>query len=339
MEKDILKRQGRVLIPAIAYGDAAGLPVETWSVERISERFPQGVHELIPTNENPFFGSSENPGTWSDDTQLSIAVAKALIKAKRFDITALAESHLEAYDATDFIERERNGVMTNVKRGWGGSTTDAMEKLHAGVSPLASGTVGGQGNGVLMKMAPLRYWQYARQTPIVEIYAQLDQLTTMTHDSNLTRAVTKVHGDVLGYLLRTEQFEHKAFISVLHAALAVHSFMLKESGPLFELFSFLEKPVTKETILENTDGKGFHAPQTLAMAYGAFMAHEGEFTPSVYEAVNLGGDTDSIASIVATMSAFKTKGILRMPIDHQNIERIDMLKSVSRQLVKAAFEN
>ena len=338
MEKEILQRQGRVLLPAIAYGDAAGLPVETLSAEQIKAKHPLGIHELIPTKENPFFGSAEHPGTWSDDTQLSLAVAKALIKAKGFDMTAMAEAHLEAYDETDYIERERDGVLMKVKRGWGGSTTNAMDKLHAGVSPYASGTVGGEGNGVLMKMAPLSYLQSVRRTPVAEVYTQLDQLTTMTHDSNLSRIMSRVHGDVLGYLLRTEQFERKTFMSVLYASLALHGFMSRDINDLYDLFAYLEKPVTHDTILENTDGKGFHAPQTLAMAYGAFLVHDGVFTPSVYEAVNLGGDTDSIASIVATMSAFKTKGILRMPIDHQNLERIDMVKSVSRKLVATAFK-
>jgi ADP-ribosylglycohydrolase len=335
--QDILRRQGAVLIPAIAYGDAAGLPVETRTAKYIEDKYPGGIRELIPTKENPFYGSTDHPGMWSDDTQLSLAVAKALINAKGFNLDALVETHLEAYDET--VEIIRKGKL--VKRGWGGSTTDAMEKLHNGISPLHSGTVDGAGNGVLMKMAPLAYWQTVKKTDVRETITQYDQLTNMTHDSAIARVTTRVHGDILRYLLRAE-YDKKQFMNVLEASIVLHEFENREWGGLWpgylrEQFKYLYGPVDTDVILAETDGRGFHAPQTLAMAYGAFMAHDGEFTDSVFEAVNLGGDTDSIASIVAAMSAFKTKEVLQMPLDHQNIEQLDMIKSVSRKLATTAL--
>jgi|GEM_PF-765784 len=337
-KRHILHRQGAALIPAIAYGDAAGLPVETRSAAFIQEKYPDGIHELIPAKENLFFESADQPGTWSDDTQLTLAVAKALVKANGFHMETLVETHLEAYDTTPEVMHE--GKL--VKRGWGHSTTAAMEKLHAGVSPLESGTADGSGNGVLMKLAPLAYWQYVRHTDLREGITQYDQLTNMTHDSAVARLTTRVHGDMLGYLLR-EDYDKAQFMNILEGSLALHEFETREWGGvqpgfLREQLSYLYGPVNTETILAATDTKGFYAPQTLAMAYGAFMAHEGNFKPAVYEAVNLGGDTDSIASIVAAMSAFKTKEVLRMPIDHQNLEQLDHLKTVSRNLAATALQ-
>ncbi|MDB5179447.1 MAG: ADP-ribosylglycohydrolase [Candidatus Saccharibacteria bacterium] len=336
--RDILYQQGAALIPAIAYGDAAGLPVETRSAAYISEKYGV-INELIPTKENPFYGSVDHPGTWSDDTQLTLAVAKALIKAGDFSLEVLTETHLEAYDET--AEIMRKGKL--VKRGWGGSTTAAMEKLHDGIDPAETGTIDGAGNGVLMKMAPLAYWQAVRRPDMRVIFNQYDQLTNMTHNSAVARLTTRVHGDMLGYLLR-EEYDKKQFMNVLEGSLALHEFETRELGGiqpgfLRDQLKYLYGSVNKETILSETDGRGFYAPQTLAMAYGAFMAHDGNFTPAVYEAVNLGGDTDSLASIVASMSAFKTKEVLRMPIDHQNLERLDELKSVSRKLAEAALGN
>lgn len=339
-KRDVLRRQGTVLIPAIAYGDAAGLPVETRSAEYISEKYGV-INELIPTKENPFYGSADHPGTWSDDTQLTLAVAKALIKANGFSLEALTETHLEAYDETAEIMRE--GKL--VKRGWGGSTTAAMNKLHAGVSPLESGTLDGAGNGVLMKMAPLAYWQAIRRPELRQVYNQYDQFTNMTHDSSEARLTTRVHGDMLAYLMR-EEYSKKQFMVVLEGSMAMHEFETKlwdrgrrQPPFLHDQLKYLYGKVNKETILSETDGRGFYAPQTLAMAYGAFIAHDGEFEPSVFEAVNLGGDTDSLASIVASMSAFKTKEALRMPLDHQNLERLDELKTVSQKLAATALDN
>lgn len=338
-KRDILTRQGAVLIPAIAYGDAAGLPVETKTAAYISERYGV-ISELMPTNENDLFGSAENPGTWSDDTQLTLAVAKALIRAKGFDLDVIAQEHLVAYDETPEILRK--GKM--VKRGWGGSTISAMEKLREGVDPLHTGTIDGPGNGVLMKMAPLAFWHHVRNTSPRASYTQYDQLTNMTHNGAVARLTTRVHGDILAYLLR-EEYSKRQFMTVLEGSLALHAFEMTEYGRrggvkvgfMLDQFMYLYDDVTKESILSHTDGKGFYAPQTLAMAYGAFIANDGEFTSSVFEAVNLGGDTDSIASIVAAMSAFKTKDVLRMPNDHQNIEQLDMITSISRTLATTAM--
>lgn len=330
MNGNNFKRQGETLLPAIAYGDAAGLPVETRSAEYIAEHYGE-ITELIPTAENPFYIGNYDPGLWSDDTQLSLAVAEALIAANGFDIEAMAEAHIKAYDATP--DMERRGIQ--VKRGWGGSTIAAMEKLKAGVNPLESGTLDGAGNGVLMKMAPLAYWQFMRGTSEEERHWEYDQFTTMTHDSDLARLTTRIHGDVLNTLL-SNPYDKEELMAKLDDMISKHEFETGQPGAIRDLLSYLHGEVNKDTILAHTDRRGFVAHQTLAMAYGAFMAHDGEFIPSVFEAVNLGGDTDSTGSIVAAMSNFATKEALRMPLDHQNLDRLTMVKRVSRKLARQA---
>jgi ADP-ribosylglycohydrolase len=330
-----MRQIGERLLPAIAYGDAAGLPVETRSAQYIAEHYGI-IDRLLPTHENPFFVGEYDPGLWSDDTQLSIAVAQGLINAGGFDMQAMAETHIAAYDETTEMQRERNGKLITVKRGWGGSTTAAMEKLKEGLSFELSGTKEGSGNGILMKMAPLVYWQVARTTSEEERYEQLDRLTVMTHDSDIARLCTRIHGDVLHYLL-TQDYNKKDLLALLDESITKHEFATGLPGAIRDLLGYLHGDISKRNILMHTDGKGFYAPQTLAMAYGSFMMHEGEFTPSVYEAVNLGGDTDSTASIVAAMVDFKTHDTLYIPNDHQNIYRLGYLKQVSRGLARAAL--
>ena len=65
----------RQILPAIAYGDAAGLPVEGKPAECIRERYDR-ITELQAPSDHPFFPGSAR-GTVSDDTQLSLAVAGA----------------------------------------------------------------------------------------------------------------------------------------------------------------------------------------------------------------------------------------------------------------------
>jgi len=330
---NMMEHKGNVLIPTIAYGDAAGLPVETRTAEYIEQKYGT-IRSLLPTKENPFFTGENEPGTWSDDTQLTLAVAKALIKADGFDIHAMADAHLDAYGSTKEIYRKGKWV----KRGWGGSTIDAMEKIKSGVSPLESGTVDGSGNGVLMKMAPLAYWQTVREISDEERYAQYDALTTMTHDSAVARLTTRVHGDVLTHLVENG-YDKYSFLDALAGFVSFHEAETKAGTEVIENFSYLSSLQNRNDILNNTDAKGFYAPQTLAMAYGAFMLNEARTTDSMYEAVNLGGDTDSTASIVGAMSALASREVVLIPIDHQQLDQLQMLKRTSRELAQSALRS
>jgi len=330
---NMMEHKGNVLIPTIAYGDAAGLPVETRTAEYIEQKYGI-IHSLLPTKENPFFTGENEPGTWSDDTQLTLAVAKALIKADGFDIHAMADAHLDAYGSTKEIFRKGKWA----KRGWGGSTIDAMEKIKSGVSPLESGTLDGSGNGVLMKLAPLAYWQTVREVSDEERHEQYDALTNMTHDSLIARLTTRVHGDTLTYLMKNG-YEREAFLDELASSVAQHEGATWSNGEAREILSYLPEVQTRNDILNRTDAKGFYAPQTLAMAYGAFVLNEARTTDSMYEAVNLGGDTDSTASIVGAMSALASREVVLIPIDHQQLDQLEMLKRTSRELAQYALRS
>lgn len=329
-----IRRIGEQLLPAIAYGDAAGLPVETKSHQQIAAKY--GVIDgLIASRENPFYMGEFTPGTWSDDTQLSMAVTRALVRAGRFDMRAIADEHVAEYNQTPQIVRESGQV---VKRGWGGSTTRAVERYMAGVPVAECGEPAGAGNGVIMKLAPLAYWLITHSTADDQAYRQLDAFTAFTHGSFEARVATRVHYDMLLYLA-TEAYDTREFGALPYTSALWHEAQLdKHSNDVSHTLRYLmaDDEQSTERILHHTDGKGFYVPETLAMAYGAFMLHDGDFTRSVYEAVNLGGDTDSTASIVAAMSLFRHGRIKERPGDFTQTLQYDELSKLSHQLVEAA---
>lgn len=69
------------------------------------------------------------------------------------------------------------------------------------------------------------------------------------------------------------------------------------------------------------------------------MLNEARTTDSMYEAVNLGGDTDSTASIVGAMSALASREVVLIPIDHQQLDQLQMLKRTSRELAQSALRS
>ena len=318
----------RQILPFIAYGDAAGLPVEGKSVERIRERYGR-ITELQAPSDHPFFPGSAR-GTVSDDTQLSLAVARSLIN-NGFSLESLADEHIAAY-------RQAPRTAEGVPRGWGGSTVKAVERMISGVSPRESGEKGKAGNGVVMKMAPLVVWQVLGEVDKRTRRGQYDLLTNMTHNSEIARICTRLHGEVLSALLegRTVSEAADRFIQTL----AVNDFS-KESELLHRA---VHSPCqTDEELAERyTAGKsgtdyGFYVPETLAIAYDIFLGVGGDMQAAVYRAVNLGGDSDSTASIVAAMIACQSGGAYKEPPDMESVQGIEQLRTVSTQLAEAAL--
>lgn len=322
---------GEQLLPAIAYGDAAGLPVETKSYAYIQEHYGR-LNRLIPVSENPFYVGEFDTGTWSDDTQLSLAVARALIHARRFDMQAIAEEHAREYAATPQITKPSGQV---IKRGWGGSTTRSVERYMQGADVATCGEVGGTGNGVIMKLAPLAFWLVATSPDKDEAYQSLDMFTTFTHNSVEAQVATRVHYDTLRRLMVSGDTVQTIGAFAYMRAVA-HEDMLHDNdhatSQALTYLSDIQHTMTDQVILAHTDGKGFYVPETLAMAYGAFVAADGDYTDSVYTAVNLGGDTDSLGSIVGSMSVCAHAGVVRKPRDFTQTSEYFMLNRVSREL-------
>ena len=319
----------REILPAIAYGDAAGLPVEAMSAGQISENYGR-ITELQAPSDHPFFPGSAR-GTVSDDTQLSLAVAESLIRTGGFSLKSLAAGHIAAY-------RQAPRTAEGVPCGWGGSTVRAVERMISGVSPRESGEKDKAGNGVVMKMAPLVVWQVLGEVDKRTRRGQYDLLTNMTHNSEIARICTRLHGEVLSALLegRTVSESADRFIQTL----AVNDFS-KESELIHR--AIYSPCQTDEELAERyAAGKsgtdyGFYAPETLAMAYDIFLGAGGDMQAAVYRAVNLGGDSDSTASIVAAMIACQSGGAYKEPPDMESVQGIEQLRTVSAQLAEAAL--
>ena len=329
--KERILSTGNVLLPAVAYGDAAGLPVETMSAQKIKDEYGS-IDRLVPPTENPFYENAPI-GSWSDDTQLSIAIARALIKNSGFDINTIAQEHIEELQRTPLVQV---GKGDPVPRGWGHSTAESIQQILVGIDPDKSGKKDGAGNGIVMKMAPLVLWQIGQNTPDEQRWQEYDQLTTMTHDSDTARVCSRVHGDVLKYLFDQG---HEGLAEYIQDRVSFHEKEFATTKDTSRSLVFLAKTQNfdQTTILESTDGKGFWVPQTLAMAYATYIENAPNFHKTVFEAVNLGGDTDSNASIVATMVTFSSHGV-DLPKDSDRLYDLGNLEIISSQLAKAAVK-
>lgn len=337
---------GEQLLPTIAYGDAAGLPYEGQK--------PTGqntINQLNNIDTNPYVGIHP-AGTWSDDTHLSIATARALIDADQYDLASIARSHITALEHSEGAREDPDYVppiLTDENHtSWGGSTTNSVKRLQQGVSPRFSGEKFGWGNGVLMKMAPLVYWQLAQRTPLAVREEELRDYTQLTHQAPEVVVSSLVHARLLNRLFEAEpgqcderDFRTDQYITAMGDAYTLDQYFDPDAAAVSTTLERLAEPVMSrrmsyEKIIEAAEKRGFRAPETLMMAYGSFILNA-HFPKAVYRTVEMGGDSDSTGSILATMLLF-AHGSLSKPHDYEKLHDIERLERVSRQLAQAAIK-
>src|ERR1700733_14603677 len=79
----------------VALGDTLGAPVETFSAKKIQELFGR-VEDFVSFDHSKYL-KGQPIGTVTDDTQLTLAVAEAIIECGVVDLSSVARAHVRAY--------------------------------------------------------------------------------------------------------------------------------------------------------------------------------------------------------------------------------------------------
>ena len=270
-------------LTGLAVGDALGMPFEMESP--LSENLSNWTGEYRNSGRNAI-NHKLKPGQFTDDTQMSIALAEALLEKNYYDMSVAAKKYLAWFTSGDC-------------RGIGTTTRIAMMNIAQGRDLDSCGVEGAEGNGTAMRAAPLG----AHQTKGVErlraaaFWGQMDasvtHRSTEAFEGSAAIAVATSHlcsGGRKDALLPTV-LEHvrtsqvRVGIETLHRAL--------RRGDTME--DFLK---TREWLLSGVSG---HVVQTVPAAFTIF-AYSDNFSETVRNAVSLGGDTDTVAAIAGALA-------------------------------------
>ena len=152
------------ILLGIAVGDALGVPVEFKSREYLKENPVIGMTG---------YGTYDQPvGTWSDDTSMSLCLAKSILEG--LDLNRLAQK---------FIAWKNDGYMT--PHGYmfdiGGTTRTAIGRMEDGIAPELCGFSheNDNGNGSLMRILPLL--ALTKDLPLAERFDLTKRVSSMTH--------------------------------------------------------------------------------------------------------------------------------------------------------------
>ena len=280
----------RAMFLGVFIGDRLGLPVETWTAERIKDQHGR-ITDYAPSKSD-----------WSDDTQLTLAVAEGLI-SKSLCMDAQAKAHGNAY-----VE----GVY-----GMGKSTAKAIRALHEGSDwdEVASRGEGGAGlgNGIAMKISPVAALHTLQDKDGMKSMDIMDfalDLASMTHSTEMGLCSGLTHMYAIYHCLNLgidESFTTEGFLPFLKLS-AVYA---KAQQDRYDATSNDDNFIESLEVLDNHPQYDFDRI-VKEMEGGCYACHSLPFTymfflnnpdniEVLYDVVNAGGDTDSNGSMIAAM--------------------------------------
>jgi ADP-ribosyl-[dinitrogen reductase] hydrolase len=296
-----------------AVGDALGLPVEGWSYDKIRTVHKNRLETYVSASGHKWF-NNEPLGSWTDDTQLTLAVAKGLIEAQGLDMDKQAQMHIAAYK--------------NHTSGWGRSTRESIEKLLSGIHWRYSGVYTeiradmfprgrcqapegekprGFGNGVSMKAGPIGVFLATKPFNWRFITEKMAEFAGMTHRTSMAVSSGLAHAfAVFRCIVSTpETFDTKVWINTVINASALgknyFSDTLKDDITsrlrlLDEVHDLAEEWTPKDFIRDFGAGS-YYVYDSLPFTY-AFFVKDPFNIETLYECASAGGDTDSNASML-----------------------------------------
>jgi ADP-ribosylglycohydrolase len=292
------------MIYGLALGDALGAPVEFWELKGIRERYgPDGIQEL------------PSPALFTDDTQMTLAVAEALVAAGHQDLGAIMAAISQNFVA--WLRSPEND------RSPGGACLYGARQLEAGVPWWRSGKPNSKGCGAAMRVAPIGYL-YQHNLPKLRRVAAASALATHHHP-------TAQLGAVAAAFLVKLALDHLPPEDMLPPLeLETHGQVLEFDQAIARLEEALGM-ASPDAALAHI-GEGWVAEEAVLMALYCFLKSPDDFLATIRQGANIKGDSDSIACIAGAISGAYL-GIQALPPSWVNrLEKSSYLADVAQRL-------
>lgn len=267
-DKPVIIERARGMLLGLAVGDALGSTLEFGP--RIAS--VKDYHcEMI--GGGPF---GLQPGQWTDDTALALALAKSLTLRKGFD----------PHDVmTRFVAWYRKGEYSCTGSCFdiGGTTRQALERFERNGDPFAGSTdEDTAGNGSLMRLAPVALFGLDNEAEAIRI-ARAQSCLTHAHPACV---------DACDYFVRLLR------LTLLGEEDPIKLALVKWTGhPEVQRAKAAYWNGLKRKDVRSTG----YVIDTLEAALWA-VAASGSFEQAVVLAVNLGGDADSIGAVAGALA-------------------------------------
>jgi ADP-ribosylglycohydrolase len=328
---DALDRfRGSIL--GLAVGDALGHPTEFVSnLGAIRARWPPyGVTGFEPSGRHP-------AGTFTDDTQMALAVARALCRVGHRDLDTLMTVAGE-----EFVAWSRS---PENNRAPGGTCLAGCRNLARAVPWREAGVRGSKGCGAAMRAAPVGLYHAQDLDALVRVAAAQSALTH-AHPTGVASGVAAAAP--VAFALREGTLEG-VFPFIAACLDRLTPAMLLDVGCDPRLVESIGLTEMRDALRRAESVADTEADDVCALLGGAWVGEEavaaalwcvlragGEFSATVLRAANSSGDSDSIACVAGSIAG-ALRGVEGIPpVWRGQVEKAPVLDGIARALYEAA---
>lgn len=261
-------------------GDMIGVPVE---FENRTERRED------PVKNARAYGTYNQPiGTWSDDTSLTLALIDCINKG--FSMSALADG---------FVKFLRQAKYTPYGKVFdiGNTTITAIANIEKGVpyNKCGGSEESDNGNGSLMRILPLGLLWYSEQDEIM--ISMIEDVSMITHAHPRSLFACLFYSYFVKKILECESKEEALDKTIEYFNQPLFDKKYEEERKVYERIISRKIIALDEKEIKSTG----YVVDSLEAAIWCFM-NENSTRDVILKAVNLGGDTDTIAAIAGGLA-------------------------------------
>lgn len=277
----------RAMIIGAAIGDALGVPVEFTPREELAHNPVRGMRGY-GTHHQP-------PGTWSDDTSMTLCLQESLTRLGRID-------YQDIMDNFAYWLRKAEFTATNVTFDVGMASQAAIVRYEKGTPPLACGGASeyDNGNGSLMRIAPLAlYLKDKQDANLGDILQEAHNLSKLTHAHPRSQMACGIYT-----LITLNLLDGQPLPSAIEDGLkSAHDFYSAEKAFSRELHSYERLwnfDAFTKLPMDDIRSSGYVVDTLEASLW--ILANTSSYSEAVLAAVNLGDDTDTTGAVVGGLA-------------------------------------
>ena len=274
-------KQIKAVMLGHAVADALGVPVEFCSRDELCEN---------PVTTMMGYGAYNVPeGCWSDDTSMALATLDSL-KNGKIDYDEIMDNFV-AWCTRD--EYTPTGEMFDIGRTCLRAirnylATDGKPALECGLKDQLD-----NGNGSLMRIHPMSLYLYYKGVPTEEAIEIIHNTSAITHAHALSKIACGIYSFVLWELLKNP------CVDSIRTGLRLASEHYLDFEDMFCFYRLLDCDFYKTP--ENEICSTGYVVTTLEAAIWCILTTN-DYKECVLKAVNLGGDTDTIAAVAGGLA-------------------------------------
>lgn len=299
------------IIFGLALGDALGYPVEFLGRDAIRHQYG-----------NAGIQSPPNPALYSDDTQMSIALAEGLLDA---GIDAPVDSLMTAIGSR-FVQWSHS---PENNRAPGLTCLNGLKRYEGGMSWSESGIVASKGCGSAMRVAVLGYAYQSDEQRLREI-ASASSLITHRHPTAIASTVAAA------YLVKLalDQIPISSYMpKVYDFATGISEEMDLAILRIGHVLGWANEDMALDHI-----GQGWTGEEAVALALYCVLRYPDDYVACMRRAANTPGDSDSIACIAGGIMGARL-GLDAIPFDwRERCENASGLSDLARRLAAARHD-